>query len=167
MDLMIAEEGLCMETCCVPPTAPRRTEVQLCPQCERRGKPVDVVTLKSLLTPAARATLETKAAHFFCREASCPVVYFGDGRIYRVQDVAVPVFQKDTSAEVPVCYCFGWTRARVREETERTGRSTAAETISAHIQADRCACELTNPQGSCCLANILSVVKAAAAALPV
>ncbi len=155
-----------MESCCTVPTAPR-TEARACPQCGRRGKPVGVVTLKSLLVPAARAMLDAKATHYFCQDPSCAVVYFGDGRVYRTQDVTVPVFQKSPSAEVPVCYCFGWTRARMRAEIERTGRSTAAETISAHIQADRCACELTNPQGSCCLANILGVVKAAAAPLPV
>jgi CopZ-like zinc binding protein len=156
-----------MEDCCTLPTAPRRTEALSCPQCGLRGKPVDVITLKSLLTPAARATLGPKATHFFCRDPSCAVVYFAESRVYRTQDVTVPVFQKNPSAEVPVCYCFGWTRARIRAEIERTGRSTAAETISAHVQADRCACEVMNPQGSCCLGNILGVVKTAVAPLPV
>lgn len=155
-----------MESCCTPPRGSGRQAVLPCPQCGHRGRPVDVVTLKSLLTPEARATLDPAAADFFCREPSCPVVYFREGRMYRTRDVTVRVFQKDPSPEVPVCYCFGWTRARIRKEIEGTGRSTAAETISAHVRADRCACELTNPQGSCCLANVLSVVKSAVAASP-
>jgi hypothetical protein len=128
---------------------------------------VDVITVKSLLTPEARAVLDPRARFAFCREPSCATVYFADGQIYRIQDVAVPVFQKDPSSAVPACYCFGWTRASIREEIMRLGHSTAAEVISAHVRAGRCACELTNPQGSCCLANVLAVARSAAAAVPV
>ncbi len=153
-----------MESCCRTAATGERQEVLRCPQCGRRGRSVDIVTLKSLLTPAARATLDPQAGYAFCREPSCPAVYFADGQVYRTQDVAVPVFQKDPSPAVPVCYCFGWTRARIHDEIARMGRSTAADTISAHVRAGRCACELTNPQGSCCLANVLGVVRSAAAA---
>jgi hypothetical protein len=156
-----------MENCCRTAGAEERQEASRCPECGRRGRSVDIVTLKSLLTPGARATLKPQTRYAFCREPSCAAVYFADGQVYRTQDVAVPVFQKDPSPAVPVCYCFGWTRARIREESTRLGRSKAAAAISAHVRAGRCACELTNPQGSCCLANVLGVARSAAAALPV
>lgn len=74
-------------------------------------------------------------------------------------DLKVPVFQKDLKEDVPACYCFNWTRARIREEIKQTGKSEAVLEISMHIKANRCGCEVNNPQGSCCLGNVSSFIK--------
>src|SRR5690606_3948178 len=89
-----------------------------------------------------------------------------DSSPFRTADVKVPVYQKDPGEDVPVCYCFGWTRRRIRDELAQTGKSTASATIAAHVKAGRCGCEVNNPQGACCLGNVQAVVRQWKATLP-
>jgi hypothetical protein len=62
-----------------------------------------------------------------------------------------------------LCYCFGESEASIRDEIAETGRSTAVERIRAHIAAGRCACELRNPRGACCLGDVIAAVARAEA----
>jgi hypothetical protein len=70
----------------------------------------------------------------------------------------VPVFQKEPAGKRTVCYCFDVTEPDVRREIHETGNSTAAERITDLVKAERCACEVRNPQGVCCLGNVTTVV---------
>ena len=74
------------------------------------------------------------------------------------------------SANPQLCYCFGFDTEMARTEIRATGRCTVPSRIAAEMKADRCACEIRNPQGSCCFANVTAAVKrelAAARAKPV
>ncbi|MDJ0706240.1 MAG: (2Fe-2S)-binding protein [Leptolyngbyaceae cyanobacterium MO_188.B28] len=131
-----------------------------CPVSGAKGKKVKIITLKSLLTSSALETLNPDKTHYFCSATDCPVVYFdGQGQVFRRHQVAVPVFQKDLRLQVPICYCFSWTRDRIYQEIQQTGSSTAETSILNHIKAGRCRCEINNPQGSCCLANIRTFMR--------
>lgn len=147
-----------MSDCCVP-TEQRTTSGHPCPVCGTSGRAVQVITVKSLLIPEALATLEPDLPYWFCPDPRCDVVYFNETGTYRTDQVKVAVFQKDAGEGVSVCYCFGWTRKRIRTELLETGRSTAVDTISGHLRAGRCGCEVNNPQGSCCLGNVRSVIQ--------
>ncbi len=144
------------------PGAPRPG---VCPVCGRPGRAVKPATVKSLLSPEALARLDPVRKWYFCPHGDCDVVYHSAELAYRRAEVRVPVFQKDPGEDVPVCYCFGWTRRRIREEVRRTGRNTPAEEITAHVRAGRCACEIRNPQGGCCLPNVRRVAEEAAGGL--
>jgi hypothetical protein len=136
------------------------TQERICPVDKTKGKPVKLITLKSLLRGAALEKLDPKSTYEFCPSSACSVVYFSNtGQIFTTADLKVPVFQKRFDVEVPVCYCFDWSRQRIREEIEQTGTSTAIASITTHIQAKRCGCEVNNPQGSCCLANVRETVQ--------
>jgi hypothetical protein len=69
------------------------------------------------------------------------------------------VFQKERPGERTVCYCFDVTESDLRRELEEGRCPTASERITALLKADRCACEVKNPQGSCCVGNVTSVVQ--------
>jgi hypothetical protein len=132
----------------------------MCPLNGSHGKNVQIITLKSLLNPLALETLNPNTTYFFCDATDCPVVYFsGEGQIFTVDQVKVPVFQKHQSANIPICYCFNWSLQRIQAEIEKTGSSRAIESITEHIKARRCGCEVNNPQGSCCLKNIKQVLQ--------
>lgn len=90
-------------------------------------------------------------------------MYFRENEaLFRKDDLAVPVHQKHPeNAKVPVCYCFGWTPEKIRAEIEQTGKSTVSDQIKAQVKVGHCFCEVTNPQGSCCLGNISAAVQAA------
>ena len=116
-------------------------------------------TLKQMVKPEFLSLVD-KPGFRFCRTATCGVVYFhSDGDRLEKKDVRVRVGLKESEDPAPVCYCFGFTEAMVREEIRETGRCTIPERITAEIKAGHCACEVRNPQGSCCLGNVAVVVK--------
>jgi hypothetical protein len=100
------------------------------------------------------------ADYRFCADPRCDVVYFNStGSQFGTADLRVPVWQKQPSGSRVVCYCFGESEASIRAEVELTGRSLAAQRIRAHITAGRCACEIRNPRGACCLGDVIAAVK--------
>jgi hypothetical protein len=129
-----------------------------CPRNGKQGKTVRITTLKSLLIPDALAQLNADNHYRFCESEDCQVVYFAeDGQIFTTDQLKVPVFQKEPSDQVPICYCFDWTRERIKQQKTQEGQDVIA-IISEHIQAKRCGCEFNNPQGRCCLVNVRSVI---------
>ena len=68
---------------------------------------------------------------------------------------------KETEDPVPICYCFGFTEAMAVEEIRATGKCTIPQRITAEVKSGNCACEIRNPQGSCCLGNVTAAVKRA------
>lgn len=150
-----------MASCCAMDPGARRGDPTSCPACGTRGRPVPPITLKSLLRPGALERLDPRQQYLFCPAADCDVVYFGAAPqpLYTVTDLKVPVFPKDRGDDVPVCYCFHWTRRRLRDDLRTHGRSTAPGAIQALVRREVCGCEVNNPQGSCCLGNVQRVVR--------
>lgn len=58
-----------------------------------------------------------------------------------------------------VCYCFNFFTSDLREEIETTGKTTIPDFIRQKVKEKACACEIMNPQGSCCLGNVSQAVK--------
>jgi len=120
---------------------------------------VDLQTVKAMLSVSLRA-LEPSTQHYFCRSAKCEVVYFADQALFTTNEVRVPVHQKHPeSKDVPVCYCFTHTPGSIRAEWLAIAISTVVSDVTTGIKAGQCACEIRNPQGSCCLGNVRKVVK--------
>jgi hypothetical protein len=115
--------------------------------------------VKALLSNTALQRFES-GAHRFCPDASCEVVYFdAEGRTFTTVDLRVPVWQKERPGARTICYCFEENETDIRSEIERTGRSKAEARVRAHIRAGRCACEVRNPKGVCCLGDVTQAVK--------
>lgn len=148
-----------MESCCTVKPA-NVAAATSCPECERVGRSVERITLKALLRPESLMRV-ADAPYRFCATPTCSLVYFAPESTFRREDLLVPVFQKEPEGERTVCYCFAITESDLRREIVETGTSTAADRVTALVKADRCACEVRNPQGTCCLGNVLAVVKAA------
>ena len=132
-----------------------------CPRCRQPGQPVALQTLKHQVKPEHLETVETGAFNF-CRTATCEVVYFnGNGIVLTKADVRQRIGLKETEDPAPICYCFGFTEKMAVEEIRATGKCTIPQRITAEIKAGHCACEIRNPQGSCCLGNVAAAVKRA------
>jgi hypothetical protein len=147
------------EHCCS--SSPLQTDwLGTCPSDNTKGQPIQLITLKSLLVPEALTRLEPSSTYRFCPSLNCPIVYFSQqGKTFTTNDLKVAVFQKETDNSVPVCYCFGWSRQRIHEESKRLGNNFVMNEITTHVKAKRCGCEVNNPQGSCCLANVRHVIE--------
>ena len=160
-----------MSDCCSSQSnaasSPEKTAAKLlCPQCGRAGRPVSTLTLKHQVKSQFLPDVNGGGFHF-CAAPDCPVVYFAaGGPVLTTNDVRRLVTQKD-SEHAPVCYCFGFTPTMIRDELAATGKSTVIERIAAEMKSDFCACEIRNPQGSCCLGNVKAAVKAAKVSSPV
>lgn len=160
------------ESCCCPPEAGKAVcdlpaqnfrrparEVNACPECGKIGKPVEGQTVKSLLSVSLREVKDLQ--YLFCRTEGCPVVYFSSDseQIFTVEQVRERVYQKEPGAEeVFVCYCFRHTVGELRAASHE-GRIAIVDNINAGISAGQCACDLRNPQGSCCLGNVNRLIK--------
>lgn len=131
-----------------------------CPGCAQKGKRIDSITVKAMLNVSLMAVSD--GPYFFCRTAGCPVVYFSAAgpQVFTKDQIRERVHQKEPDDKtVPVCYCFHHSPATIGTEWETTGRSTVVEAVETGIQAGRCACEIRNPQGSCCLGNVRAIVR--------
>lgn len=150
-----------MSDCCTPKEQFSITSDQdSCPICMVAGKKVKLITLKSMLKPTSLVHINSELNHYFCNTNNCDVAYFDSiKRTYDLSEVKVPIHQKDNSLIVPVCYCFDWTKEKIKEYVERGLNSDPVENIRNHIKENRCGCEVNNPQGSCCLGNVTKYIK--------
>lgn len=130
----------------------------ICATCGQAGTRVEGQTIKALLAVSLRVVQPTE--YRFCRTATCPVVYFtadGSTQHVTIDHVRERVYQKEPeAADVLVCYCFRHTVGAVREAPDP---ATVVADITRGIQAGQCACDLRNPQGSCCLGNVRALIQ--------
>lgn len=145
-----------MSSCCQTPTKEPST-ITDCPFCQQKGKNIPLITLKSLLKPKALETIHPEFSYAFCSNQACEVVYFSDSQTFGKEMLKVSVFQKDIGLDVPVCYCFDWTRGRLIQAVQENQRPI--DHIRQQVQANRCGCEVNNPQGACCLGNVTAFVR--------
>lgn len=130
-----------------------------CPTCRTKGNAVDALAVKALLRETALGRMG-REPYLFCAATDCDVVYFGGGgQPFSASDVRVEVWQKLPFGRRTVCYCFGENEVAMRDEVARTGGSEAVKRVRAHIAAGRCACEVRNPRGVCCLGDVTQAVK--------
>jgi len=130
-----------------------------CNACQTPSKPVDSLTVKALLTEGALSRFDP-ADYRFCPRADCDVVYFAQhGPTFSKWDLRVPVWQKEPRGRRKVCYCFGENEGDIAAEIDRTGESLAANRVRTHMEAGRCACEVRNPRGVCCLGDVIAAVE--------
>jgi hypothetical protein len=113
-----------------------------------------VTTVKALLT-AEGLRAGVPQAPRFCASPRCAVVYFDDVSDRRVleSELTIRVHAKHSDDEsVPVCYCFEYTLAAIRRSSGR-----ASDDVRREVEAGRCACEVKNPKGTCCLGDVMRI----------
>ena len=131
----------------------------MCTRCGATGRAVSTLTVKHMVKPQFLA-IASKSGFRFCASPNCDVVYFHpDGNQLCKGELRVRVGLKETEESAPLCYCFGFTRAMLLQELRSAGHSQIPSIISAELKAGNCACEVRNPQGSCCLGNIAAATK--------
>ncbi len=133
----------------------------VCTHCRSIGHPVPELTIKSLLTePALRRFAPGR--YRFCPTPACKVVYFDDaGHCFTSHQLRVPVWQKERVGSRTICYCFDEGDASIRADIEQHGSSRVVARVREHIAAGRCACEVRNPRGTCCLGDLTRAVQEA------
>lgn len=160
------------ETCCSRPAAgsqvcdnasptaqPSSHAERTCSVCGEKGKLVQSQTVKAMLSVTLRQVKTVQ--YLFCRTPTCPVVYFAEDGTQRftVDQIRERVYQKESEADdVKVCYCFMHTVGEIRNASPEN-RAAILDDINRGIESDQCACDLRNPQGSCCLGNVRALLR--------
>lgn len=147
-------------TCCPPAAVPAVQQRRACPACGKQGKAVGVATVRAQLAISLRFV--TGETYCFCPTPGCPVVYFTlDGcQQFTAHQLRELVFQKARGNPASlVCYCFQHSLGAI-QEADVAMRAQIVADITAGVQAGQCACDVRNPQGSCCLGNVRQVAQA-------
>jgi hypothetical protein len=132
-----------------------------CPKCQQVGAAVDRITLKALLTPDGLRRGVPKQPHY-CATRECAVVYFDrhENVTFAETELIVPVYAKHPDdAAMPACYCFA---VSVGAMCDTAGARDLREMVAREVQAGRCACEVKNPKGACCLGDLVRIEHAQA-----
>lgn len=160
VDTIACNEHLSNGECCLITDVSEAPATASCPVSQSVGRKIQQRTLESLLKPYARTLLEP-VQYYYCPDPNCPIVYFSnvDVRTFSFGELTVPVFDKDKAENTPVCYCFDWTRKKIKDQIVETGKSAAAMEIAKKVKAAECACDVKNPKGRCCLGDVNAFVK--------
>lgn len=141
--------------CCAPDAEPSaqatdETECHKCPIDGSVGSPVKLTTVAAQV----RAVLPDAQSFRLCRQPDCDVVYFGSrGAVFRILDLWVaPGFKHGGSGVL--CYCFQLRRSDLAAESNQAGESSSLRRLRQRVASGACACEVRNPSGRCCLADI-------------
>lgn len=131
----------------------------ICPVSGTKGRAVGLETLHSLVEPTQRSRI-TAGSYGYCDAPECDVVYFAEdgSHVFIKADLIVRVGAKEIAPPRPICYCYSHTYEEVIEEVRRTGTSSVPGDIRSKLQTKGCDCIHTNPQGSCCLGTVISLV---------
>ncbi len=143
------------DDCCM--TQPN-SEVK-CPTCNKKSKGVLAKTLKALLTDKSKSKLSCFSGFYYCTTPSCKTIYFREETTLTQKDMITVVGLKDGAISATVCYCFGWTKEKIKAALEDTGKTIALEDIKAKMNNDGCVCEVLNPSGRCCLSDVSNAIK--------
>lgn len=140
-----------------------RSDRAHCPSCGKEGRPVKPITIESLVSDTARERVGRRDGFRFCSEPSCDVAYFQPetGERFFRRDVIVRIGQKEIESPHTVCYCFQHTVEEIEADVQETGTSKVLDSIAAKCRQGLDRCEVTNPQGACCLANVRRAIKEA------
>jgi Zinc binding domain len=144
----------------VNPKSGTAPAVMACPVNGARAKQVDMLTVKSLVRRLPLGMPNTQ--YYFCEAPSCDAVYFPldtQAPLFRREDLVVQVGSQEIEDPLLVCYCFGFTRQDIWEEIRSAGKSMVAKRITAEVEAGRCASEVKNPSGKCCLGDVTRMVR--------
>lgn len=131
-----------------------------CPETGTRGKKVDNATIKSMMSASLRGLQDEN--YYFCAVVDCDIVYFSENGTHLITEDAIreTVYQKDPeNPQTKICYCFQHTVGDVQLGVEADTQDTILDDINIGIQQGQCACDWRNPQGTCCLGNVIQLVK--------
>ena len=149
-----------MSSDCCSASETTRKETVFCPRCCEKGKPISLATVGAMARTDVEAAQLSAHEYKVCRNRDCPVVYYAAQIELEKNELRVPVNFKEQHYDGPICYCFNHTVASIKAEVKARGHSTAPEMINREVRAGRCACEVKNPAGSCCLGDVTRVVQA-------
>jgi bacterioferritin-associated ferredoxin len=123
--------------------------IQICPYCGQPGIRVKEDAVRFNIVNFKRKNKDSKARWNICINPVCECSYFSGKDIYGISDLRKPLFFKDNSDDVPICYCSGLTRGEIRDAV-KNGCKTIKDIQKYTKKSTTGHCETRNPLGKCC-----------------
>lgn len=120
---------------------------QVCPNCGTPAIPVDREAVQNKV--GKELTIPTNEKIAVCPNPTCNTVYFSKGIRLKTDDLNEPIFFKDSSDQVPICYCSNLTRGEIKKAVNN-GCKTIAEVREYSGKNITGKCQEKNPLGQCC-----------------
>ena len=149
------DEVACESGCCTPQPKGKVA----CPNCHEKAKGVLGKTVAHLVKEESKSKLDGFDGFYYCKTPTCKTVYFRESTVLTQEDMSVVVGLKEGANLATVCYCFDWTKEKIKAELKATGKTVALEDIKAKMENPGCSCEVLNPSGGCCLGDVGKVIK--------
>jgi len=86
---------------------------------------------------------------YVCPNPTCKTVYFTNEITLTTKDLNEPIFFKDNSDNVPICYCSNLTRGEIKKAVSK-GYKTIEEIQEFTGKNLTGSCKEKNPLGQCC-----------------
>lgn len=137
----------------------RLIDIKKCPFCGDEGTIVKNITPKSILKDNIVGLISDEKSYRYCKNKNCDISYFAEDQNFHVADMKVKATHKDNGLDVHVCYCFNYTRDMILKDIMNNGKSNALKEIKDKMKDPGCFCEISNPQGSCCLGNVSAWIR--------
>jgi len=123
--------------------------IQICPSCGQPGIRVKEDAVKYNIVNFKRKHKETRTKWNICINPGCESSYFSFKDLFTTSDLRKPLFFKDSSDDVPICYCSDLTRGEIKDAL-RNGCKTIKDVQKYTRKKITGHCETRNPLGKCC-----------------
>ncbi|OGI11184.1 MAG: hypothetical protein A2Y40_04885 [Candidatus Margulisbacteria bacterium GWF2_35_9] len=130
----------------------------LCPECSTVGIEVGKETINKLIKKRFKKFMEKKQDYFACMKHDCNVVYFCSDDRFEVDEIAIPVWFKDDSNHVPICYCYDIRRGDIKKAVD-AGCKTIEDVRKFTKKKKAGKCKKMNPLGESCKDVFMDVIK--------
>lgn len=132
-------------------------KIQTCPMCGQPAISVDFKTVLFNLTDYAKMNIQSNLKWSICINQNCDCSYFSKSQFFKTKDLIKPLFFKDNSDNVPICYCSDLTRGEIKNAVKQ-GMRTIVD-VKRYTQKNIAGfCEERNPLGKCCSKEFLKTI---------
>ena len=123
--------------------------IQICPKCGLPAVSVKVEAVKYNVDESLQDLINLKNKWSVCVNPGCDCSYFSRQVKLKTADLVSPLFFKDNSDSVPVCYCSNLTRGEIKDAVKNGCKSI--DDVQNYTGKDVTGmCEERNPLGKCC-----------------
>ncbi len=144
--------------CCQPEKISLQLEDRWCPVCGKRGEPVSLLTVMSLVKNPSDVKL---AEYSICKTHDCDVIYFGEGSKILKDQLKVPIWFKKDAEPVILCYCSNITDKDILKAMMELKTNDIEKILNHKGSRKPCECEINNPTGKCCYNTIRNFISEA------
>ena len=123
--------------------------IQICPLCGFPGIGVNEKAVKFIIIDSKKKMLKENTKWSVCINPNCKGSYFSKEITFKTSDLNSPLFFKDSSEKVLVCYCSNLTRGEIQNAV-KNGCHTIDDVQDFTNKNITGFCEERNPLGKCC-----------------